>query len=106
MKVLDKEQSRRRFRELRALWCAWDPIGVMDDPDWPRDEYDAYVGGTLRQLEQGASVAQLAQYLDECVTGAMGLGEESLAFLQPQQFAEQVHRWYRRHWPGTTVPGS
>ena len=49
---LTKEQSRARWAEVRALWCDWDPIGVMPsaESDWPLDEYDAYLGQTLRLL--------------------------------------------------------
>ena len=28
----------------QVLISQWDPIGVMDDPEWPRDEYDSYIG--------------------------------------------------------------
>ena len=34
---LDKAESRKRWAELRDLWNEFDPIGVMDFPDWPRD---------------------------------------------------------------------
>ena len=52
MGALSKEQSRVRWAELRRLLCEWDPIGVMDDPEWPRDEYDCMIGPVLRLLEE------------------------------------------------------
>ena len=44
MSQLSKEQSRERWAGIRALFCQWDPIGVMDDSEWPRDEYDCMWG--------------------------------------------------------------
>ncbi|SFL20730.1 hypothetical protein SAMN04487938_3674 [Lysobacter sp. cf310] len=41
----------------------WDPIGVMSDPDWPRDEYDSYIGGVYRCLAQGESAEAIARHL-------------------------------------------
>jgi hypothetical protein len=38
---LEKEQSRQRMKEIRALWREFDPIGVYASPnDCPPDEYD------------------------------------------------------------------
>ena len=37
----------------RILWEDWDPIGVMSDPEWPRDEYDSYIGDIYRFLVRG-----------------------------------------------------
>jgi hypothetical protein len=61
--TISKEQSRERWSGLRQLFCEWDPIGVMDDPEWPRDDYDCMVGPSLRMLEAGASAADIADYL-------------------------------------------
>jgi len=72
MRRLDKEASRRRWHELRELWNEYDPIGVMDDPDWHRDEYEAYVGRTMRLLEQAATPADIVDYLEE-TSSYMGL---------------------------------
>jgi hypothetical protein len=52
---LSKRELRQRFSQLNALMCDWDPIGVMDDPNWPRDEYDCLVGPLLTLLQSGAS---------------------------------------------------
>jgi hypothetical protein len=43
-----KIQSRERWSQIRALWREFDPIGVSQFPDSPRDEYDFYLGPTLR----------------------------------------------------------
>jgi hypothetical protein len=100
---LSKEQSRKRWSEVRLLWCEWDPIGVMSMPDWPRDEYDAYLGPTLRLLEGGASHQQLADYLAEIELGHMGLSESDQARSRREAFAEQLRNWYEAQWPQSYV---
>lgn len=37
---LTKDQSRKRWAEIRALWCEFDPIGVVNSLSGPFDEYD------------------------------------------------------------------
>ena len=82
MERLDKEASRQRWRELRDKWIKYDPIGVMDSFDWPRDEYDAYVGPTKptwrRQLlhvqdARDFLIRKLRQFPDEFHQGRIGL---------------------------------
>ena len=51
----------------------WDPIGVMDDPSWPRDEYDAYTGPIASALERGDSADLIAEYLGKIEEERMGL---------------------------------
>lgn len=52
----------------------WDPIGVMDDPEWPRDEYDSYIGEIYRYLARGESAEFIARHLCFVEATAMGLG--------------------------------
>jgi hypothetical protein len=52
----------------------WDPIGVMDDPEWPRDEYDSYIGEIYRYLARGESAEFIAQHLCSIEDSRMGLG--------------------------------
>ena len=48
------------FRSVRdILWRDWDPIGC----GVPEDEYDDYVGPTLRLLLDGKPRAEIAEYL-------------------------------------------
>jgi hypothetical protein len=68
MSSLSKVQSRARWSELRALLCEWDPIGVMSEPEWPRDEYDCMVAPIMRLLEVGASEENIAGYLRTEIT--------------------------------------
>jgi hypothetical protein len=92
---LSKEQSRQRWGELRQILCEWDPIGVMEDAGWPRDEYDAYVGPILRYLEEGAPEEAISGYLDFVVTEAMGL---SVARSASREFAARIAAWFRERW--------
>ena len=94
MKRLDKQTSRQRWGELRDKWNEYDPIGVMDDPEWPRDEYEAYVGQTMRLLEQGASAEDIAIYLEE-VSGYMGL---TINHRRALQHSAEFVRWYQENW--------
>lgn len=52
----------------------WDPIGVMDDPEWPRDEYDSYIGEIYRYLARGESAEFIAKHLCSVEELMMGLG--------------------------------
>lgn len=52
----------------------WDPIGVMDDPEWPRDEYDSYIGEIYRYLARGESTEFIARHLCFIEEKLMGLG--------------------------------
>ena len=84
--------------QLRALWCEWDPIGVLDDPDWPRDEYDDYLKPTLRLLETGAGVGAVAQYLNSVVGESLALGETGVMSTRPILFASRLRDWYDENW--------
>jgi len=63
-------------RELRCiLMTAWDPIGVGDAPEaW--DEYDSYVAGVGRRLQEATdpdrAAGSVAEYLDHVERDFMG----------------------------------
>ena len=59
----------------QVLVSDWDPIGVMNDPDWPRDEYDSYIGEIYRQLVRGDSAELIATRSCFIEHSAMGLGK-------------------------------
>ena len=66
------------FRSIRKiLWEEWDPIGC----GVPADEYDDYVGPTLRLLIEKAPRDAVAAYLRETAADAIGcpVSEEKLA---------------------------
>jgi len=62
--VMSKERSREVLCEIRRVFVeVWDPIRVMEDPEWPRDEYDAYIGRMFELLTTGASDRHINDYL-------------------------------------------
>ena len=99
---LTRAELRERFAELREIINGWDPIGVLRTPDGPSDEYECVVGPLMRQLEDGAPVAVVAQYLSEEFTGHFGL---SIPEERIQAWAAQAKDWYSARWPATeSVP--
>jgi hypothetical protein len=99
---LSKEQSRLRWSELRALFCEWDPIGVMVDPEWPRDEYDCMVGPVMRLLETGASDAEIADYLRSEITDHFGLSAEHY---DCPSVALRTRSWFQSRWATPPIAG-
>ena len=100
---LEKQQSRKRWNDIRNLWRQWDPIGVMDDPFAPIDEYDSYIGPCLRLLERRADVIEITEYLCYVVRDYMGLGQAGLDHSKPEDFATKLKEWYSQNWPNTSV---
>ena len=77
--------------QLRELWCGWDPIGCLDSPNWPRDEYDSYLEPSLSLLQRGASMREVTEYLEWAVYRNMGVG---LTAVPPAMFAAQLVAWW------------
>lgn len=78
---------------LRNYWIAYDPIGVMDDPEWPRDEYDNYLTDTLSLLQQTASKDDILIYLKNA-SEHMGIEFE----IGPAtKLVDEIMVWYRRY---------
>ena len=102
MKRLSKAESRQRWSELRALWNAWDPIGVSG-LEGPLDEYDTYVGQTLRLLEASATEAEIVERLSFIVGEYIGLGPTEVAHANPSAFAQQMRAWFAADWGGTVA---
>ncbi len=100
---LNKQESRKRWKEIQDLWCSWDPIGVMSGPDCPRDEYDSYLGPSLRLLERNASIEEISEYLCYVVSDYMELGQAAIDNLKPDNFAMKLKNWYLENWPDTSV---
>jgi hypothetical protein len=63
----------RGYDELRALLNEWDPIRVMDEPDWPPNEYDALIDPLRERLDAGTTVGELEIYLEQHVREYIGL---------------------------------
>jgi hypothetical protein len=64
---MPKERSREVRVQIRKVFNeVWDPIGVMKDPEWPRDEYDGYIGGMFELLTSNATDQEIDDYLCKC----------------------------------------
>ena len=103
MERLDKSDSRERWRQVRDLWNEFDRIGVMGMEDWPRDEYESYLGQTLRLSEQDAPPEEIQEYLAFVTPEHMGLSETPQFAMSRRNFAERLRDWYAEKWPGTHV---
>lgn len=65
--IMPKERSREVRVQIRRVFNeVWDPIGVMKDPEWPRDEYNGYIGGMFELLTSNATDQKIDDYLCEC----------------------------------------
>ena len=60
------------MHEIRQLLNEWDFIGVYD-PDTNFDEYDCMIGPLLEMLADGATSANIEQFLDAEITGHFGM---------------------------------
>ena len=88
---------------MRELWLEFDPIGVMGMSDWPRDEYDGYLGPTLRLLEQNASMDALQRYVAQVTLEHMGLTDSPQREMHRRHFAKRLKDWYEANWPDSHV---
>ncbi len=79
--------------------CDWDPIGVMDNPDWPRDEYDCLIGPVLRMLEGSATADEIADYLCE-LKDHFG---PSYNLSDTKEFAARLKQWLTQNWNESSV---
>ena len=93
--ALTKRELRQRWSQLRELMCEWDPIGIMDNANAPRDEYDCLVGPLLTQLASSASEADIAKYLRNQIVHHFGLSSTDYDFAA---VAKRVQAWYDHGW--------
>lgn len=98
---LSKEQSRKRFAELRTLWNKFDPIGVHGDElnENCIDEYDTYVGQSLRYLEKSQFI-QLYFYIKSVCRNHMELNIPSWAILK---FTYHCQKWFWTNWRNSYI---
>jgi hypothetical protein len=99
--ALTKRESRQRWSQLRALMCEWDPIGVMNDPGWPRDEYDCLVGPLLTLLQSGATDDEIGGYLRKEIVEHFGLSPDHYDFLA---VAGRLRGWFDHGWGHLSEP--
>ena len=93
---LTKKRVRQQWSELRDLLNGWDFIGVMDDPNWPRDEYECLIEPLMRRLESGQTVAELSQFLEENLRDHFGMHRVD----DLDDFAGRLKSWFDEKWLG------
>jgi hypothetical protein len=81
----------RGFDELRALLNEWDPIGVMGEPDWPRDEYEALVEPLRERLDGGTTAGELSIFLEGSVRDFIGVEPD---VDRESRLASTLVEWY------------
>jgi hypothetical protein len=86
-----KAEYAKQQEALREFWNAFDPIGVMDDPDWPRDEYDRYLPQTLRLLKDRAGTLALARYVENMARDEMDMPVSHQAAID---CARKLEAWF------------
>ena len=84
------ERGARELQEI--LFVEWDPIGLRQMADPPRDEYDHYAGQLGRRLRAGATPEEIAAVLDG-FRHDMGLESEPEP---PMELARRVRDWYEQ----------
>lgn len=95
---LSKENSRRRWRELRDAVNDWDPIGLIE-LGAPKDEYECLVGPLMRMLENENSPTEIGNYLKQHIPDHFGVSlPEGI-----QGFTEEIFKWFQTNWKKTTV---
>ena len=48
------------------------------NPEWPRDEYESYVGGIVGVVQRGGSDSAIAEHLAALEMDSMGVGPSPL----------------------------
>ncbi len=87
----DSWWRERGADELRALLYEWDPVGVSEEPDWPRDEYDDLLEPLRERLAAGASAGELAVFLERHVREHIGLDPDAD---REERFADRLVGWW------------
>src|SRR5690242_1931067 len=89
---------RRRWSELRSILDEWDSIGILQNADAPRDEYDCLTGPLLRLLEDSATTPELVAFLRAEIAEQFGLNPEHHDF---EAIARRVKTWFEASYAGS-----
>lgn len=74
------------LNRCRELWNEFDPIGVLEDGDGPRDEYDSYLPQTVKYALSDTD--ELIAYVRKIVEADMGMA--SFPEGEIEKFADRV----------------
>jgi hypothetical protein len=70
------QKYERLHASVKKILVEWDPIGVLQDRDWPDDEYDSYVPSICSILMNSSNITTLESKLNAIVQLNMGLSEQ------------------------------
>jgi len=65
MKYSEDRKSKESIIIISEILCEWDPLDLMRDPDWSRDEYDNYIPAITLQLDKNTDENELANLLNK-----------------------------------------
>ena len=92
--MLTKDQSRQRWRELRDIVNASDPIGLLA-LGAPQDEYECLVGPMMRLLEQRVPREAIVAFLSGEFREHFGVEVPGSVTVQ---LAAAAVTWHRTQW--------
>jgi len=81
---------------LDGLWRAWDPIGVLQDPNLPDDEYATYSRASWFFLKAQAGEDVVLRFLDHIETEWIGMTETPGRRARRKVFAQVLIEWFER----------
>lgn len=102
MKLSNKQINRLQF-EIRELLNEWDFIGVMNDPKWPRDEYDPLRDRLINELIREPSVDTIAEFLKNDIKNNFGLNPKDSDIVL---FAEKAANLFNQNYKTTEAEGA
>ena len=74
------KETLQNYEKLHAtvkrIVVEWDPIGVLQDENWPDDEYDSYIPSICSILTNSSDIATLEAKLNAIVELNMGLAPQ------------------------------
>jgi hypothetical protein len=93
---MDQEAIADLHNELRLLLNAWDPLGVAD---LVADEYDGLAGRVLGRLAQGATTAEMGEFLWFEMEEPFGIDPSGC---EADEMGARLAAWYAaKQGPGT-----
>jgi len=87
-------QNLRRYDEARRLWNEFDPL-LAALPGGVEDEYDSYIGPSLRVCMSGGSKDDLLTYIEQVIYETMGLTKSPQLDRSISTFTERFYHWFR-----------
>lgn len=68
-----RRSDAQDYLKVLEVLRKWDPIGVIDGPNGPQDEYDTYAPDLIRMLDARKSREEIVRHLGVIASDHMGL---------------------------------